>query len=355
MQDTKRFRDRPKFAEVPTAIGIVGGVWGLWFSNALTDPGASWNCAEQQCGSCSAAALRTTGSCTAGAPIKGGLQGETSMTTISSAGTVSGAGAGFLDKERTVATAGFNRWLVPPAALCIHLCIGMAYGFSVFWLPLSSAIGITPPGACSGHVAGAELVTTTCDWKIAGLGWTHPVFRISRVGRLGLGRLARAARTAQGRLRLGDVLVRGLVPRRVRHLYPSAVAAVARLRCDRRHRPRPRLHLAGVDVDQVVSRQSRYGDRHGDHGIRRRRHDRRAAGQHADEVLPVAASVGVLETFLDAGRDLLRFHAGRRASAIALRRRLASRGLDSSDATTMRWSPRTTSPSTARSGRNSSG
>ena len=33
--------------------------------------------------------------------------------------------------------SGFNRWLVPPAALCIHLCIGMAYGFSVFWLPLT--------------------------------------------------------------------------------------------------------------------------------------------------------------------------------------------------------------------------
>ena len=70
------------------------------------------------------------------------------MTTISSAGTMSGAGAGFLDKERTIATAGFNRWLVPPAALCIHLCIGMAYGFSVFWLPLSRAIGLTAPKAC---------------------------------------------------------------------------------------------------------------------------------------------------------------------------------------------------------------
>ena len=48
--------------------------------------------------------------------------------------------AGLLDRERIIATAGFNRWLVPPAALCIHLCIGMAYGFSVFWLPLSQAI-----------------------------------------------------------------------------------------------------------------------------------------------------------------------------------------------------------------------
>ena len=40
----------------------------------------------------------------------------------------------------TIAKAGFNRWLVPPAALAIHLCIGMAYGFSVFWLPLGRAV-----------------------------------------------------------------------------------------------------------------------------------------------------------------------------------------------------------------------
>lgn len=45
----------------------------------------------------------------------------------------------FLSKERIIAKPGFNRWLVPPAALAIHLCIGMAYGFSVFWLPLSKA------------------------------------------------------------------------------------------------------------------------------------------------------------------------------------------------------------------------
>ena len=56
--------------------------------------------------------------------------------------------AGFLDLARIVARPGFNRWLVPPAALAIHLCIGMAYGFSVFWLPLSQAIGITAPVAC---------------------------------------------------------------------------------------------------------------------------------------------------------------------------------------------------------------
>lgn len=40
---------------------------------------------------------------------------------------------GLLAKERIVAPPGFNRWLVPPAALAIHLSIGMAYGFSVFY------------------------------------------------------------------------------------------------------------------------------------------------------------------------------------------------------------------------------
>jgi MFS family permease len=98
------------------------------------------------------------------------------MTTISSAGTMSGAGYGFLDKERTIATAGFNRWLVPPAALCIHLCIGMAYGFSVFWLPLSRAIGLTAPKACPDMSLFQELFTTTCDWRVASMGWMFTLF-----------------------------------------------------------------------------------------------------------------------------------------------------------------------------------
>src|SRR6476619_2619155 len=98
------------------------------------------------------------------------------MTTIESAGTLSGAGAGFLDRERTIATAGFNRWLVPPAALCIHLCIVMAYGFSVFWLPLSRAIGVTAPKACAEMSLFQELFTTSCDWKVASMGWMYTLF-----------------------------------------------------------------------------------------------------------------------------------------------------------------------------------
>jgi len=68
----------------------------------------------------------------------------------------------FLSKARIVAPPGFNRWLVPPAALAIHLSIGMAYGFSVFWLPLSRAIGLTEPAPG--------------DWRISTLGWMYTLF-----------------------------------------------------------------------------------------------------------------------------------------------------------------------------------
>ncbi|MYM27677.1 Nitrate/nitrite transporter NarK [Duganella sacchari] len=83
----------------------------------------------------------------------------------------------FLEKERTVAGAGFNRWLVPPAALAIHLCIGMAYGFSVFWLPLSKALGIKESIACAADIGLLERIfSATCDWQISMLGWMYTMF-----------------------------------------------------------------------------------------------------------------------------------------------------------------------------------
>jgi MFS family permease len=90
------------------------------------------------------------------------------------AGTANGTG--LLDRERIIAAAGFNRWLVPPAALCIHLCIGMAYGFSVFWLPLSRAIGGTPDPSCANISLIGELFTTTCNWRVASMGWMYTLF-----------------------------------------------------------------------------------------------------------------------------------------------------------------------------------
>ncbi|MGO9703163.1 MAG: OFA family MFS transporter [Xanthobacteraceae bacterium] len=67
----------------------------------------------------------------------------------------------FLDRNRTIAGPGFSRWMVPPAALCIHLCIGQAYAFSVFNLPMTKLIGITQsaPG----------------DWKLTELGWIFSI------------------------------------------------------------------------------------------------------------------------------------------------------------------------------------
>jgi MFS family permease len=91
--------------------------------------------------------------------------------------TTNAARLDFLSRERVIAAPTFNRWLVPPAALAIHLCIGMAYGFSVFWLPLSRAIGGAQPKACPGGMGFLQSVfTTSCDWKISMLGWTFTLF-----------------------------------------------------------------------------------------------------------------------------------------------------------------------------------
>src|SRR6202050_2724529 len=63
----------------------------------------------------------------------------------------------FLDRERSIAHPGYSRWLVPPAALAIHLAIGQAYAFSVFNLPLTRVIGITE--------------SAPEDWKLTTLCW----------------------------------------------------------------------------------------------------------------------------------------------------------------------------------------
>jgi MFS family permease len=67
----------------------------------------------------------------------------------------------FFDRESTIAGPGFNRFMVPPAALAVHLCIGQAYAFSTFNLPLTKLIGITKsaPG----------------DWNLTELGWIFSI------------------------------------------------------------------------------------------------------------------------------------------------------------------------------------
>jgi MFS family permease len=67
----------------------------------------------------------------------------------------------FLDRENIIAAPGFNRFMVPPAALAVHLCIGQAYAFSTFNLPLTKLLGVTQsaPG----------------DWNLKDVGWIFSI------------------------------------------------------------------------------------------------------------------------------------------------------------------------------------
>jgi MFS family permease len=69
--------------------------------------------------------------------------------------------ASFLDRESTVAPLNYDRFLVPPAALAVHLSIGQAYAFSTFNLPLTKLIGLnhSAPG----------------DWKLTEVGWVFSI------------------------------------------------------------------------------------------------------------------------------------------------------------------------------------
>jgi MFS family permease len=67
----------------------------------------------------------------------------------------------FFDRENTVAAPGFNRFLVPPAALAVHLCIGQAYAFSTFNLPLTRLIGLTD--------------SAPTDWNLKDVGWIFSI------------------------------------------------------------------------------------------------------------------------------------------------------------------------------------
>ncbi len=78
----------------------------------------------------------------------------------------------FLDRDRTVAGPGYSRWLVPPAALCVHLCIGQAYAFSVFNKPMTKLLGIAHATAPATWQTNLNWVKSLpADWSIPALGW----------------------------------------------------------------------------------------------------------------------------------------------------------------------------------------
>jgi MFS family permease len=67
----------------------------------------------------------------------------------------------FFDRDSTIAPSGYNRYLVPPAALAVHLAIGQAYAFSTFNLPLTKVLGVTR--------------SAPDDWHLAEVGWTFSI------------------------------------------------------------------------------------------------------------------------------------------------------------------------------------
>ena len=52
-----------------------------------------------------------------------------------------------LSKDRIIARPGFNRWLIAPAALGIHLCIGSVYAWSLFNTALTRRVGVVTSAA----------------------------------------------------------------------------------------------------------------------------------------------------------------------------------------------------------------
>ena len=180
--------------------------------------------------------------------------------------TSKGNKMGWLDRERTIAPPGFNRWLVPPAALAVHLCIGQAYATSVYKTALVKHFG-------------ASLTEIGVIFSIA----------IVMLGTLRghHGDLGGYQRAPQGHVHLGSVLGQRLPDRLARHLHAPAVARLSRLRRRRRHRPGHRLHLARVHPDQMVPGPAGPRHRHGHHGLRRGSPDRQP-GLHgpAQDVRP---------------------------------------------------------------------
>ena len=68
---------------------------------------------------------------------------------------------GLFSKDRIVAGPGFNRWLVPPASVAIHLCIGSVYAWSIFNPPLERVQGV--------------VGRAPADWSLGSVVWIFTV------------------------------------------------------------------------------------------------------------------------------------------------------------------------------------
>ena len=152
-----------------------------------------------------------------------------------------------LNKENIIADKNFNRWLVPPAALLIHLSIGMIYGFSVFWKRLTEIVG----QQCADNITFFERIfITSCDWKMSDLGWTFFIsycfsWRICS----DFWTLARKSRPKESWRCCCACMGRRINCYLLRRLHPPVVDHLARNWCYRRHRTWSRLYFSCFNID----------------------------------------------------------------------------------------------------------
>jgi hypothetical protein len=143
-----------------------------------------------------------------------------------------------LDKSRAVAPPGYNRWLVPPAALAIHLSIGQVYAFSVFTIPMSRLVQ-------------TQTGETGRDWTLEQLAW---IFSIA-IALLGISADVfgqRLADSGADKAMFFSACCFGggfIVSARASGSINSGSST--RLWSSRRERPGTGLHLSSFDADQV--------------------------------------------------------------------------------------------------------
>ena len=70
-----------------------------------------------------------------------------------------------LHKKNIIAKPGFNRWLVPPASIAIHLCIGSVYAWSMFNPALVKVLGV--------------VTSSGDDWNLGQVVWIFSVAIVS--------------------------------------------------------------------------------------------------------------------------------------------------------------------------------
>ena len=167
------------------------------------------------------------------------------------------------------------------------------------------------------------------DWKQSQIAWIFSLAIVMLgVSAATFGKWLEGAGPRKAMFAVGGVFCAWVLCFLSRRDYASAVADLFGIWSHRRNRAWAWIYFAGFDADQMVSRSSRTGNRHGDHGIRRRSDDRVTTGDQTDGLFPYAGDVGVGKTFLVMGTLYFLLHDVRSVHHPSAARRLEAGKLD---------------------------